>query len=135
LVFFNRTLLKRLFKIQYSILLLLFLLTLIISNCSKSKSDNHLNEDQFVDILAELMITEQLKIGHTEKVSLVKQIFKKHNISSKEFSTYKKEHENDPQYWIDIYKKVEKRIKQLSNPNKHLKLKNNSKRDANAPKN
>ena len=95
-----------------------------------------MNEDQFVDILAELMITEQLKIGHNEKVSLVRQIFKKHNISSKEFYTFKEEHENDPQHWIDIYRKVEKRIKQLSHPNKHLNLKkNNSKRDANAPKN
>ncbi len=133
--FYNRIISQWNFKLTYPILLSFFTLTLIISNCSISNTDSLLSEEQFVDILAELMITEQLKISHAEKLSLIKHIFKNHNITSEEFYTYKIDYENDPQRWISIYKKVEKRIKQLSGPDRIINLGNNSKRDTNATKN
>ncbi len=121
-----------LFNRLFFILLLTINLTFLNLNCSKNENADFIDEDQFVDILARLMIIEQLKIGQTEKLPLIKQVFKEYHTDNAAFNAYKKRYENDTKHWINIYKKVEKRIRELSSPNKLLTPKNYSKRDTNA---
>jgi hypothetical protein len=110
--------------------LLLLSLTLPIANCSTAKTDNTISDDQFIDILARMMIIEQFKIGQTEKITLTKELFKSFNTTREIFTAYRKTYENDTQHWIYIYKETENRIKSISS--KRDLFKNNLTRDIDA---
>ena len=124
-----------LFGSSYILIILTIILTLLNLNCSKQKSTDVMSEEKFVNILSRLMIIEQLKIGQNEKVQMVKQVFEEYNTNSKAFNAYKEKYENDTKHWITIYRKAEKRIKEISSPDKMLKPENISKRDTNAVRN
>ncbi len=111
---------------------LTIILTILTLNCSKTASPNLMSDEKFIDILARLMIIEQLKIGQNEKLPLIKEVFKEYNTTRTAFDAYKKYYENDTKHWITIYRKTEKRIKELSSPDKVLNPALFSKRDSNA---
>ena len=94
-----------------------------------------MGEDKFIDILARLMIIEQLKTGQNEKLQMIKQVFEEYNTTAEAFNAYKNKYENDTKHWITIYRKVEKRIKEISSPDKLLTPETISKRDTNAVRN
>jgi hypothetical protein len=95
-------------KYSYFILITL-LLTIFISSCSKNKHKS-LKEDQFVEVLADLMIIENLGISESERIILANKVFEKHKIDSVIFNETRRRHEENEKYWIKIYTKVKDRI-------------------------
>ena len=95
-------------KYSYFILITL-LLTIFISSCSKNKHKS-LKDDKFVDVLADLMIIENLGISESERIILANKVFEKHKIDSVIFNETRRRHEENEKYWIKIYTKVKDRI-------------------------
>lgn len=95
-------------KYIYFILITL-LLTIFISSCSKNE-DKLVKNDKFVDVLADLMIIENLDIPESERIILANKVFEVHKIDSAIFNETRRHYEENENYWIKIYTKVKDRI-------------------------
>ncbi len=85
------------------------LLTIFISSCSKNE-DKLLKNDKFVNVLADLMIIENLGIPESERIILANKVFEEHKIDSATFNQTRRHYEENEKYWIKIYTKVKDRI-------------------------
>jgi hypothetical protein len=63
-----------------------------------------------VEVLADLMIIENLGISESERIILANKVFEKHKIDSVIFNETRRRHEENEKYWIKIYTKVKDRI-------------------------
>ena len=81
------------------------LLTNFISTCSKNE-DIILDDDTFVEVLADLMIIEKVGASESERIHLANQVFEKHKIDTIIFNKTRRFYESDETYWIKIYSKV-----------------------------
>lgn len=96
-------------------LLLLFLLTIIftqiIATCSQ-KPQNTIERDVFSEIVAEFITIEKLAISEDQKSLMYENIFAKYNATPKLFLATKQRFQNDPDFWIEVYKKTQIIIKE-----------------------
>ena len=92
----------------YSIIVT-FLLTNFISSCSKNE-DTLLNDEKFVEVLADLMIIEKIGIPEYERIQYAKAVFKKHKIDTTIYYRTRRFYEANEEYWIKIYMKTKIRI-------------------------
>jgi len=90
-------------------LIVTFLITIFISSCSK-KEHKRLKDDKFTEVLAELMIIENLGIQEFERIILAKNVFEKHKIDSAAFNETRRFYAENEKYWIKIYTKVKDKI-------------------------
>ena len=86
-------------------LIVTFFLTNFISTCSKNK-EILLSDDQFVEVLADLMIIEKLGVSESERIHLTKQVFEKHEIDTTIFNRTRRFYQTDEAYWIKIYSRT-----------------------------
>jgi hypothetical protein len=110
----------------------LLFLTMLLLNCSAEKAETTIPDDQFIDILARMMVIEQLKLGSKEKAVLTNEVFKNFNVTDEAFRAYKEKNKKDIQHWIIIYKETEKRIKSITSKEMLLGVGEQTKRDINA---
>jgi hypothetical protein len=96
-------------------LLFLFLLTIIftqiIATCSQ-KPENTIDREVFSEIVAEFITIEKLAISEVQKSLMYENIFARYNTTPELFLATKKHYQNDPEFWIEIYKNTQSIIKE-----------------------
>jgi hypothetical protein len=78
------------------------IITIFISSCSIN-GKNILPREQFVVVLAELMVIERLPISENEKLLLIKKTFDENKVTSDQFYKTREQYSEDPDYWISVY--------------------------------
>lgn len=81
------------------------LITIFISSCSLN-GQNTLTREQFVVVLAELMVIERLPISENEKLLLIKKMFEENKVTSDQFYKTREQYSEDPDYWISVYEEA-----------------------------
>ncbi|MGD9899313.1 MAG: DUF4296 domain-containing protein [Calditrichaceae bacterium] len=102
-------------KINYVFIGLTIFFTIFLSTCSSEQKKN-LSKDKFSSVLAEISIIENLAVEDTEKMALIKNLFKKYNTTPDEFIRTIEANKKNSEYWIDIYKRTSAIIKEKSDP-------------------
>jgi hypothetical protein len=97
-------------KVSKYLLIGLFF-TSIWFSCS-SDSEKTISNDQFSDILGELMIIEAMNISDTLKIIMIKDYLSEQNISVNEIQIHIEIKKNDSEYWQNIYEKLINNMKE-----------------------
>ncbi len=101
----NRQIINPLFIIGCFSILILF------SGCSK---DNILNENQFVKVYADIIITQDTTSLKNASIDSVKEIiFKKHNITAQEYNATINYYNQSPEKWGEFFKKAVAYVEEL----------------------
>jgi len=94
-----------------ALLYLTLFFTFFFTRCSKDE-EKIIPEEKFVEILSDVMIIDNLAIGQNDKIALMVRVFEKHDISSKQFIQTKEHYQKDAEFWIRVYYRTQKRIKE-----------------------
>jgi len=103
---FNMKLVK---NIHYLISLTL-IFTFFFTTCSIEKK-NIIPEHQFIEILSDIMIIDNLAIPQVKKLELIKTVLEKHDNTVETFISTRDYYKDDAEFWIKVYKQVQERIK------------------------
>jgi adenylate kinase family enzyme len=88
---------------------------LLIPGCSKK---NVIDEDKFVKIYADLVIQQDtLKNLSVKNDSLKQIVFKRYNVSEKEYKKTIDYYNNDPRKWEKFFKRVKGYLEKLNKKN------------------
>ena len=105
---------KNLITIFFLILSQAFILSLL-SGCSKN---NIINEDKFVRVYADLIIQQDTLNTLNYKTDTVKiKIFKKYNITAKDYKNTIAYYNHDPGKWEKFFEKVTAYVEELKKQN------------------
>jgi len=95
------------------IFIVLAVILLILLYIFLSKPANSLSDSQFVEIYVQLSILSQQYAGNPETFQQEKQkLFKQHKVSEKEFRKFHQKYKDQPEKWVDIWKKINRRLEE-----------------------
>jgi len=98
-------------KIIHYLLYITLICTFFFITCSKDRK-KIIPEEQFIEILSDIMIVDNLALPQAKKVELVKTIFVKYEITPALFDSTKSFYKNDAEFWIKVYKRTQEHIKE-----------------------
>lgn len=81
------------------------ILTIFISSCSFN-GENIIPREQFVVVLANLLVIERLPISEDEKLLLIKKTFEENKVTIEQFYQTRERYREDPDYWISVYEEA-----------------------------
>lgn len=96
---------RQLKPINYLIFLTI-IITTFLSSCSKNE-EKLLDDKTFSEVLAELMIIENLGIPEKDRIHLAENVFNKYKIDTTLFFRTRRFYKQDEEHWIKIYAKTE----------------------------
>jgi hypothetical protein len=94
----------------HSFFSLILIFTYFFISCSIQKKNN-IPEEQFIEILSDIMIIENLAASQVKKLELIKTILEKHDTTVENFTSTRDYYKDDAEFWIKVYKRVQERIK------------------------
>jgi adenylate kinase family enzyme len=87
----------------------------LLPGCSKNKV---INEDKFVKVYADLVIQQDTLKNLSVKIDSLKQIvFKRYNVTEKEYKKTIEYYNNDPRKWEEFFKRVKGYLEELNKKN------------------
>lgn len=95
-----------------TIIFIFIICTSYFTNCSEKYENNSAN-DNFENIIAELMIIENMAISDSLKAVLIIENLENNNTSIEKFRIHISNYREDPYYWSDAYIKIKQIIKEI----------------------
>jgi len=86
-----------------------FVFSVLQAGCT-SHPRGLLSQKSFAAVLAEMMITEKLPLKEKDKTVLIRKALAAHHVSPAQFRQTKLYYKNDVDFWLGVYRKVEKII-------------------------
>ena len=93
-------------------IIFIFLLTILLI-CCNSESKIIIESEQFINIYAQLLIINELKIKTPKKESFTNDLLKRNKISRKDLNLVLDSYKRNPEEWVSILQKVRDRIREL----------------------
>ena len=90
----------------------IFLLTILLI-CCNSESKIVIESEQFINIYAQLLIINELKIQNLKKESFTNELLKKNKVSREDINTALDSYRQNPEEWVSILQKVRDRMREL----------------------
>lgn len=90
----------------------IFLLTILLICCS-SESKKIIESELFINIYAQLLIINELKIKNLNKESFTNDLLRKNNVSREDLNLALEFYKQNPEKWVSILQKVRDRIREL----------------------
>ena len=95
------------------IFVILAVILLILLYIFLSKPANSLSDSQFVEIYVTLSILSEQYAGNPETFQQEKQkLFKQFKVSEKEFQRFHRKYQDQPEKWVDIWKRINRRLEE-----------------------
>ena len=90
----------------------IFLLTILLI-CCNSESKIIIKSEQFINIYAQLLIINELKIKNVNKESFTNDLLKRNNVSKEDLNLALDSYKQNPEEWVSILQKVRDRMREL----------------------
>ncbi|GEM_PF-6845714 len=85
----------------------------LLTNC-QANPEHALSKKQFTEILTDIMIIQKMNIKDKEKAERIEDVLDTHHTTRDQFLQMKQLHADDPQFWMEVYRKIQKNIKERS---------------------
>jgi hypothetical protein len=89
------------------------LLLTILLICCNSESKIIIKSEQFINIYAQLLIINELKIKNVNKESFTNDLLKRNNVSKEYLNLALDSYKQNPEEWVSILQKVRDRMREL----------------------